>query len=144
MASPKEKAGMIFLIGGIAIAVGVFTYSKKVMVTVGNDLLKLTPVAAFIIVITHSIVLFVFASKSLSSFLISLNVPPIPLVPVSSSQAIVGAVLGIGLLKSGKEVKWNIAGKIMIGWVASPIIATLFSIVLLFVLQNVFNQRINF
>ena len=139
-----SSTGQLFLIGGIAIAVGVFTYSKKVMITVGNDLLKLTPVAAFIIVITHSIVLFVFASKSLSSFLISLNVPPIPLVPVSSSQAIVGAVLGIGLLKSGKEVKWNIAGKIMIGWVASPIIATLFSIVLLFVLQNVFNQRINF
>ena len=91
-----SSSGQLFLIGGIAIAVGVFTYSKKVMVTVGNDLMKLSPVAAFVIVTTHSIVLFAFASKGLSNFLISLNIPSIPLVPVSSSQAIVGAVLGIG------------------------------------------------
>jgi len=38
--SSKEQ---LFLLGGIAIAVGVFTYSKKVMFTVGNDLLKLSP-----------------------------------------------------------------------------------------------------
>ena len=53
--SSKEQ---LFLLGGIAIAVGVFTYSKKVMFTVGYDLLKLSPVAAFIVVISHSIVLF--------------------------------------------------------------------------------------
>ncbi len=32
----------LFLLGGLAIAVGVLTYSKKVMFTVGNDLLKLS------------------------------------------------------------------------------------------------------
>ena len=58
-----SSAGQLFLLGGIAIAVGVFTYSKKVMLTVGNDLLRLSPIAAFIVVISHSIVLFVFASQ---------------------------------------------------------------------------------
>ena len=48
-------------------------------------------------------------------------------MPVSSSQAIVGAVIGIGLLKGGKEVKWNIAGKITVGWIVLPIIAALIS-----------------
>ena len=134
----------LFLLGGIAIEVGVFTYSKKVMFTVGNDLLKMSPVAAFIVVIAHSIVLFLFASKGISNFLISMNLPAIPLVPVSSSQAIVGAVIGIGILKGGKEVKWDIASKIAIGWVVLPIIAALISFVILFVLQNFFNQTVSF
>jgi PiT family inorganic phosphate transporter len=95
------------------------------------------------VVIAHSIVLFVFASKGISNFLISINLPPIPLVPVSSSQAVVGAVIGIGLLKGGKEVRWNIAGKITIGWIILPVIAALISFVVLFVLQNIFNQVIS-
>ena len=78
----------------------------------------------------------------MSNFLISINLPPIPLVPVSSSQAIVGAVIGIGLLKGGKEVQWNVAGKIAIGWAILPIIAALISFVVLFVLQNILNQSI--
>ena len=139
--SSKEQ---LFLLGGIAIAVGVFTYSKKVMFTVGNDLLKLSPVAAFIVVIAHSIVLFLFASQGISHFLNSIHLPAIPLVPVSSSQAIVGAVIGIGILKGGKEVQWNIAGKIVIGWFLLPVIATLISFVVLFVLQNIFNQTVYF
>ena len=139
--SSKEQ---LFLLGGIAIAVGVFTYSKKVMFTVGNDLLKLSPVAAFIVVIAHSIVLFLFASQGISHFLNSIHLPSIPLVPVSSSQAIVGAVIGIGILKGGKEVQWNIAGKITIGWFLLPVIAALISFVVLFVLQNIFNQTIYF
>ena len=44
---------------------------------------------------SHSIVLFLFASKGLENFLASYGLPTIPLVPVSSSQAVVGAVLGI-------------------------------------------------
>ena len=139
--SSKEQ---LFLLGGIAIAVGVFTYSKKVMFTVGNDLLKLSPVAAFIVVIAHSIVLFLFASQGISHFLNSIHLPAIPLVPVSSSQAVVGAVIGIGILKGGKEVQWNIAGKITIGWFLLPVIAALISFVVLFVLQNIFNQTVYF
>jgi len=139
--SSKEQ---LFLLGGIAIAVGVFTYSKKVMFTVGNDLLKLSPVAAFIVVIAHSIVLFLFASQGISHFLNSMHLPAIPLVPVSSSQAIVGAIIGIGILKGGKEVQWNIAGKITIGWFLLPVIAALISFVVLFVLQNIFNQTVYF
>jgi len=139
--SSKEQ---LFLLGGIAIAVGVFTYSKKVMFTVGNDLLKLSPVSAFIVVIAHSIVLFLFASQGISYLLNSIHLPAIPLVPVSSSQAVVGAVIGIGILKGGKEVQWNIAGKIAIGWVVLPIIAAFISLIILFVLQNIFNQAVYF
>ena len=139
--SSKEQ---LFLLGGLAIAVGVFTYSKRVMYTVGNDLLKMSPVAAFIVVISHSIVLFLFASQGISAFLQSINLPSIPLVPVSSSQAVVGGVIGIGLLKGGKEVQWSIAGRISMGWVTLPIIAALISLIILFVLENIFNLPVSF
>ena len=138
--SSKEQ---LFLLGGIAIAVGVFTYSKKVMFTVGNDLLKMSPIAAFIVVIAHSIVLFLFASQGISNFLHSLNLPSIPLVPVSSSQAVVGAVIGIGLLKGGKEVQWSIAGKISMGWILLPIMASIISLIILFIIENIFNLNIS-
>ncbi len=134
----------LFLLGGIAIAVGVFTYSKKVMFTVGNDLLKLSPVSAFVVVLSHSIVLFLFASQGISSFLISLNLPALPLVPVSSSQAIVGGVIGIGILKGGKEVKWSVAGKISIGWVVLPLLTMVIAMLILYILKYMFNLSVVF
>jgi PiT family inorganic phosphate transporter len=55
----------LFLLGSLAIAVGVYTYSKGVMLTVGCKLLQVSPVSAWIIVVAHSLVLFLFASQTL-------------------------------------------------------------------------------
>jgi len=132
----------LFLLGAIAIAVGVFTYSKRVMLTVGNDLLPLSPLAAWVVVTAHSIVLFLFASQDLEHVLASAGLPTIPLVPVSSSQAVVGAVLGIGLLRGGRNIRWRVLGHIGAGWIATPAIAACVCFLSLFILQNVFNQRV--
>ncbi|MEE8293127.1 MAG: inorganic phosphate transporter [Kiloniellales bacterium] len=132
----------LFLLGALAIAVGVVTYSKRVMMTVGGRLLPLSPVAAWVVVVAHSLVLFVFASEGLEALLLRAGLPTIPLVPVSSSQAVVGAVIGIGILKSGRSVQWNVLGSIGMGWVATPIMAGVLCFVGLFFLQNVFNQTV--
>jgi PiT family inorganic phosphate transporter len=131
----------LFFIGGIAIGVGVLTYSRKVMETVGESIMSLSPVAALVVVSAHSLVLFLFASQGLESFLQHHGLPTIPLVPVSSSQAIVGAVIGIGLLKRGRGIRWRILGGIGSSWVVTPIIAALVSFIALFFLQNVFEQK---
>ena len=136
-----SSAQPLFFIGGVAIAVGVFTYAKRVMATVGEGILELSPVAAFVVVSAHSIVLFLFASQGLESFLARYGLPTIPLVPVSSSQAIVGAVMGVGLLKGGRGIRWRVLGGIASGWVTTPIIAAVLSFVSLFFLQNVFEQE---
>ena len=47
----------LFLLGAIAISVGVFTHSKPVMMTVGNGLMPLTPVTAWVVIMAHSLVL---------------------------------------------------------------------------------------
>lgn len=133
-----NRTQQLFLLGSIAISAGVFTYSKKVMSTVGTGIFKLSPVTAFIVVLSSSLVLFIFASEGLRDFLVSVNLPPIPLVPVSSSQAVVGAVLGIGLAKGGRNIKMGLLGRIGIGWITTPVIAALLCLVLLFFFQNVF------
>ena len=136
-----SSAQQLFFIGGVAIAIGVLTYSRRVMETVGEGIMKLSPVAAFAVVSAHSLVLFLFASQGLERFLISHGLPAISLVPVSSSQAIVGAVIGIGLLKGGRGIRWRTLGGISSGWVLTPIIAGVFSLLSLFFLQNVFHQN---
>ena len=135
----------LFLLGSIAIAIGVFTYSKGVMMTVGGSLMRLSPVGALVVVLATSLVLFVFSSTELSNFVASLGLPPIPLIPVSSSQAVVGAVIGIALLKGikgARQVKWEVLGGIASGWVTTPLIAAVIGFVLLFIVQNVFDQQV--
>ncbi len=132
----------LFLLGAIAIGVGVMTYSKRVMMTVGGNNMPLSPVAAWVVVMAHSLVLFLFASQGLESFLVSQGLPSIPLVPVSSSQAVVGAVLGIALLKGGRGIKCRTLGSIGAGWMVTPVIAGMICFISLFFMQNVFDQNV--
>jgi PiT family inorganic phosphate transporter len=130
---------ILFLLGGISISVGIITYSKKVILTVGNNLMKMTPLLALIVVLAQALTLFLFSSKGLQDFLISHNLPSFPLVPVSSTQAVIGAILGLGLLKGGRGINWSITLKIILGWVTTPIITMGICFISLFFLQNVFN-----
>ncbi len=132
----------LFFLGGTAIAVGIFTYSRRVMETVGGSLLKISPVAALVVVLSESIVLFLFSSQSLESWLIGHGLPSIPLVPVSSSQAVVGAVIGIGIIKGGKNIRFKVMGEIAGGWVSTPIVAAVITFISLFIFQNVFDQQV--
>ncbi len=137
-----SNTNMLFFIGSLAISLGVLTYSKKVMSTVGSDIFRLSPIDAFIVVLSSSLVLFVFASEGLKSFLLSLGLPSFPLVPVSSSQAVVGAVLGIAIAKGGKNINFGIMGKIGMGWIFTPLVSGLISFIILFFMQNVFMQKV--
>jgi len=137
-----SAAQQLFLIGGLAIAVGVLTYSKGVMMTVGSSLGRISPVAAFIAVVSHSIVLFAFASRGLEAWLLSMGLPTIPLVPVSSSQAVVGAVVGIAILQGAAGIRWRVLGNIVLGWLATPVLACAICYFGLFFLQNVFGQTV--
>ncbi len=133
---------VLFLLGSIAISVGILTYSKKVIMTVGNSLMKMSPVVAWIVVLSQSLVLLLFSSKNLHDWLISMSLPALPLVPVSSTQAVIGAIVGIGLAKGGRGINWSIVGKIVTGWVVAPLMALLICFISLFFLENVFNMTV--
>ncbi|MCK4777637.1 MAG: inorganic phosphate transporter, partial [Actinomycetia bacterium] len=94
------------LIGAIAIIVGALTYSKGVMMTVGKNITTLDTCSAVI---------------SILGLAITLNIFTIIGVPVSSSQAIVGTVVGIGLVKGMKTVNKKTLTNIGIGWISTPL-----------------------
>jgi inorganic phosphate transporter, PiT family len=133
---------LLFLVGGLAIAVGVLTYSERVMQTVGGRILRLSPEAALVVVLAHGLVLFVFASEGLEAWLAARGLPTIPLVPVSSSQAVIGAILGLGILRGGREIRLRPLGGVGLGWVATPVAAGLAAFFLLFFVDNVFEQQV--
>ncbi len=137
-----DSTQQLFLIGGIAISIGIITYSKHVMETVGNTLMPLTPEAAIVVVLSQALVLFIFSSQGLSDAFQSIGLPAIPLVPVSSSQVVIGSIIGIGLYKGGKQIKYKILGSISLGWVATPIAAGIIAFFLLFFVNNVFKQDV--
>ena len=131
---------LLFLIGGLAISVGIFTRSYKVMKTIGKKIMIMTPITAWIVVVSQSIVLFLFASQGLEQILQNNGLPSLPLVPISSSQAVIGALMGIGLAKGGRNMHWDILGKVALGWITTPVTSAVLCFISLFFLENVFNQ----
>jgi len=132
----------LFILGGIAMAAGVFTYSAKVMGTVGNGIIPLTPITALVVVFSSSTVLFLFSSQNLERILAANGLPTIPLVPISSAQAVVGAIIGIGLYQGSSRMNYKLLGKIASGWLTAPVLACVISFVSLFIIQNVFSQQV--
>jgi len=104
------------LIGSISIASGTLTYSRKVMMTVGKDITPLDEYTALIAVLSGAITVEIFTQVG---------------VPVSSSQAIVGGVVGVGLIKGAKTVNKRTLIEIGIGWIFTPISAGIISYILL-------------
>jgi len=94
------------------------------------------------VVLSQALVLFIFSSQTLSSALQSIGLPPIPLVPVSSSQIVIGSIIGIGLYKGGKEIKYNVLGSISLGWLATPLVAGIVAFFMLFFVNNVFKKDV--
>jgi len=133
---------VLFLLGGAAIAMGIMTYSKNLMVKVGNGIMALSAEAAIVTVLAQAVVLFIFSSTSFSGMLKSIGLPPIPLVPVSSSQVIVGSIIGIGLIKGVNEIKFKTIRGIIAGWVLTPVAAGLLSFLALFFVRNLFNLNV--
>jgi PiT family inorganic phosphate transporter len=133
----------LFAMGAMAIAVGTM-FSRPVMMTVGRSLMTLNPVGGLVVVTAQAMVLFLFSSTSLQALLLGVGVH-VPLVPVSSSQAVVGAVVGVALARGFKglrQIQWTVLRNIAVGWVLTPTIAAVISYVALYIVQNVFEQEV--
>jgi inorganic phosphate transporter, PiT family len=137
-----NSSQQLLLLGGLAVASGIISYSWKLMETVGNNILELSSEAALVVVLAQSLVLFIFSSTSLSNLIVKTGLPPIPMVPVSSSQVIVGCILGIGLYKGARNINFKILGEIGLGWIISPVASGLMTFILLFFMKNIFGINV--
>ncbi len=96
------------LLGGLSIGLGVVTFSRRVMLTVGKRILALDHFASVVCVLGMSTTVWIYSIVG---------------VPVSTSQAIVGAVIGVGFARGSKVADKRMLERIVLGWVQTPLIA---------------------
>ena len=101
---------VLLAIGGVAIAVGAITYGKRVADTVGKGITPLDIPGAFVAQIASAFGMHLFSIFG---------------IPVSTSSAIVGAVVGVGLVKGARSISQKTIWTILIGWVLTPSLAAL-------------------
>ena len=95
----------LLVIGGVSIAVGALTYGKKVSDTVGKGITRLDIPAAFVAQVSSAFGMHLFSFLG---------------IPVSTSSAIVGAVVGVGLVKGARAISRSTLLNILIGWALTP------------------------
>ncbi len=96
---------LLLVIGGVAIAIGAITYGKKVADTVGKGITPLDIPGAFIAQLSSAFGMHLFSMLG---------------IPVSTSSAVVGAVVGVGLVKGAKSISKKTLFTILGGWVLTP------------------------
>jgi PiT family inorganic phosphate transporter len=108
------------VIGGLSIAFGVVTYSRGVMETVGRKLVRLDPFSALVVVLTEGLTVHFYTVLG---------------VPVSTSQAVIGAVLGIGIIKGAQTIKRKTLYGIFTGWFLTPPVACFIAMCIYFAMH---------
>jgi inorganic phosphate transporter, PiT family len=105
------------LLGGLSISLGILTFSRGVMETVGRKLVRLDPFSALVVVLAEALTVHFYTLVG---------------VPVSTSQAVIGGVLGVGLVKGLNTVNRRTMGGILLGWFLTPVVACFITMMLLF------------
>jgi len=106
---------LLLFIGGVSIAVGAITFGKKVADTVGKGITPLDIPGAFVAQICSAFGMHLFSLFG---------------IPVSTSSAIVGAVVGVGLVKGARAISKKTITTILVGWALTPMLAGSFSFLL--------------
>jgi PiT family inorganic phosphate transporter len=90
------------VICAVSIGVGTMTGGWRIMKTMGVRITKLTPVQGFAAETTAGTVIEIATRFG---------------IPISTTHAISGAILGVGSTRRLSAVRWGIAGRIVTAWV---------------------------
>ena len=113
----------ILLLGGIGIVVGLATYGRKVIATVGEKITHLTPSRGFAAELGASMTIVVASSTGM---------------PISTTHTLVGAVLGVGLAKGLSAINLSVVRGIFASWVVTIPAGAILSIIFFFILKAIF------
>lgn len=100
------------LLGGFAIALGVVTSSRKVIDTVGKQIVLLDHFSSLVAMLAQAISLWTFSLIG---------------VPVAASQAIVGGIIGVGLARGVKLSSKKTVLEMVGAWLLSPLVSAVFT-----------------
>jgi PiT family inorganic phosphate transporter len=114
---------LLLAFGGIGIVIGLSTYGYKVMATIGKKITTITPSRGFAAEFGCATTVLIAAKLG---------------IPISSSHTIVGAVVGVGLVRGLQSLDLRIIRDIGMSWVLTIPCAGLLTALLYFLLLPIF------
>jgi len=113
----------ILFIGGLGIAVGLITYGHKVIATIGTGITQLTPSRGFAATLAAAATVVIASGTG---------------IPVSTTQVLVGAVLGVGLARGMAALDTRVINRIFLSWIITLPAGAFMSILFFFALKGAF------
>ena len=105
----------ILIIGGLGIVAGLSIQGKNVIQTVGEKIIALQPSSGFCAEIATATTVLLASSFGF---------------PVSTSHALVGGVIGIGLIQNWRQIKYSTIKSVILAWIITlPIAAAIAMII---------------
>lgn len=115
--------GWILLTGAVGIVVGLATYGWKVIATVGKKITELTPSRGFAAELAAASTVVLASATGL---------------PVSTTHTLVGAVLGVGLVRSLGAIDLQVIGSIFMSWLITLPAGAVLAIIFFYTLSGIF------
>jgi inorganic phosphate transporter, PiT family len=94
----------ILILGGMGIVAGLAVQGKQVITTVGENIITLVPSSGFCAEIATATTILLASRIGL---------------PVSTSHALVGSVVGIGMIATKQQVKWQTIKSVVLAWLVT-------------------------
>jgi len=113
----------ILPLGAIGIVIGLATLGAKVIKTIGENITHLTPSRGFAAEIAAASTVVVASGMGL---------------PISTTQTLVGAVLGVGMARGIAALNLGVIRNIFISWVVTLPVGALLSIIFFFMIKAIF------
>ena len=113
----------ILFLGATGIVIGLATLGYRVMKTIGENIVKLTPSKGFSAQLAAALTVVIASQLDM---------------PVSTTHTLVGAVIGIGLVEGASSINFNSVRTIVLSWVITLPAGALLSIAFLELFTNVF------
>ncbi len=120
-----DKGFYLAILGGVAMAAGALTFGQRVTRTVGRSITPLDYTGALAAQLSAAFGVHMFSMLG---------------IPVSTSQAVVGAVIGVGLTKGTSAISGKKIAAIFVGWIATPLCAAVFAAVIYRLLDSMLFQ----
>ena len=111
-------------LGGVGIVLGLATLGYRVMKTIGEKIVKLTPTKGFAAQLAAALTVVVASQLNM---------------PVSTTHTLVGAVIGIGLVEGVGAINFKSVGTIFTSWIVTLPVGAFLSILFLEIFVNTFS-----
>jgi PiT family inorganic phosphate transporter len=116
-------AWWILPLGGFGIVMGLALFGQRVMKTIGSGITHLTPSRGFAAELAAATTVLIASGTGL---------------PISTTQTLVGAVLGVGIVQGVAALNAKVIRNIVVSWVVTLPAGAGFSIIIFFILKAIF------